>query len=374
MGITHVGIDAHKEKHVVAMLLPGEKEAEVWETANRGEAVRRMVKKVLKQSPGGAVFCYEAGPCGYALQRWIEKAGGECRVVAPSLIPVKPGERVKTDRRDARKLVKLLRAGMLTEVRPPTPEEEAVRDLSRCREDAMEDVRRSRQRLGHLLLRRGRVYGQGQAWTQRHRRWLRGLRFEIRETQETFDAYLLAVEEGEVRLAALDRRLEEVAEREPWREPVGWLRCFHGIDTVAALCLVSELYGFLRFRTAAGLMAYAGLTPSEDSSGERRRRGGITKAGNVHARRMLIQIGWHYRHSLRVPGKTLQKRREGQPAWVLAHAEKARRRLHDRFWHMTLQGKEPKKAVTAVARELLGFLWAVLYTGAERAARQSDAA
>jgi transposase len=248
-----------------------------------------------------------------------------CEVIAPALIPRKPGERIKTDRRDARKLAELLRAGLLTEVQAPTPEQEAGRDLCRAREDAKEDLLRCRHRLGKLLLRRGLVYSGGkQAWTHAHRKWLRSVKFDHATDQAVLSDYLLAIEQVEQRVQTLEQQLTAAAESEPLREPVGWLRCFRGIDTVTAVTLVAELHGIERFSSPRQLMAYIGLVPSEHSSSERTRRGGITKAGNSHARRVLI-----YRHPPRVSAG-LTERRAGQPAAVIAIADKTQHRLYRR--------------------------------------------
>jgi transposase len=303
---------------------------------------------------------YEAGPCGYTLQRQLLKEGIATDVVAPSLIPVKPGERIKTDRRDARKLAAAARAQMLTAVRPPTEDEEAVRDLCRCREDAREDLTRARHRLNKFLMRRGFVYRVGKNWTQRHRQWLRSLKFEDVATRTVFEDYLI-VEQGEERIRSLESRLEEIAQEDPYRERVGWLCCFRGIKTVTAMTILAELHDFRRFDDPRRLMSYLGLVPSEHSSGERTRRGAITKAGNSHVRRVLVEAAWHYRHRPSV-GATLRRRREGQPREVIAVADRAQRRLYRRFHRLVLaSGKPSQKAIVAVARELVGFLWAALY-------------
>jgi len=359
-GITFVGIDAHKELMSVAMLLPGESKAITWDVANEGAAIRRLVRKLEREAPGEVRICYEAGPVGYALQRQVTEAGeASCMVVAPSLIPRKPGERIKTDRRDARKLAELFRAGLLTEVHPPTLEDEAIRDLCRGREDAREDLTRCRHRLGKMLLRKGLVFGHGKkAWTRGHRAWLRGLRFELSADQAVFDDYLLAVEQLEERVKGLEEKIEAFSIGGPYAEPVGWLRCFRGIDTVTAMTIVSELHGFGRFASPRGLMAFLGLVPSENTTGYEPRRGGITKAGNSHVRRVLIEAAWHYRHR---PGVgALRKRRQGQPAAIIALADKAQHRLYRRYRRMTEAGKPGTKAVTAIARELTGFIWAAL--------------
>jgi len=360
--ITWVGLDAHKKAINVAVLVGHESKPQEWVVENKPAAIRRLVKKLMRDADGREVrSCYEAGPCGYALQRQIEAEGPViCEVIAPALIPRKPGERIKTDRRDARKLAELLRAGLLTAVQAPTPEQEAVRDLCRAREDAKQDQMRCRHRLGKLLLRRGIVYAGGKkAWTQAHRKWLRTVKFEHASDQAVFDDYLLAIEQVEERIATLEQRMQTTAETEPFATPVGWLRCFRGIDTVTALSLVAELHGIERFASPRELMAYLGLVPSEHSSSERPRRGAITKAGNSHARRLLIEASWHYRHPPRL-GAALKERRQGQPAAVIAIADKAQQRLYRRQRHLTGRGKRPAQAVVAAARELSGFIWAAL--------------
>lgn len=361
-GITWVGLDAHKKAINVAALVAQERQPQEWIVENKPAALRRLVKKLVREADGGEVrCCYEAGPCGYALQRQIEGAGPViCEVIAPALIPRKPGERIKTDRRDARKLAELLRAGLLTAVQAPTPEEEAVRDLCRAREDAKQDLLRGRHRLGKMLLRRGLVYSGGKrAWGQAHRQWLRSLKFERTEDQAILSDYLLAVEQVEERIKTLEQQLTTAAASAPFREPVGGLRCFRGIDTVTAVTLVAELHGIERCTSPRALMAYVGLVPSEYSSAERTRRGGITKAGNSHARRVLIEATWHYRHPPRVSAG-LRERRAGQPAAVIAIADKAQQRLYRRQRHLAARGKTATQAVVAGARELTGFIWAAL--------------
>ena len=362
-GITYVGQDAHKAAIKLAVVLPGETKPVEWQLANEQAAVRRMVRKVQRLAPGEVRFCYEAGPCGYALQRWIQEAGAVCIVVAPSLIPRKPGDRVKTDRRDARKLAELLRAGLLTEVHPPTVEDEAVRDLCRAREDAHEDLVRCRHRLSKMLLRRGWVWnGSKKAWGQGHRLWLRSLRFEQQADQVAFDDYLQAIEQVEQRLRGLEQHIGAASQLPAYAEAVGALRCFRGIDTITAMGLVAELHDFMRFDSPRGLMAFLGLVPSEFSSADSQRRGAITKAGNRHARRLLIEAAWHYRHRPNVA--SLKRRRQGQPAEVVALADKAMHRLHRRFNRLVANGKPRSKAVVAVARELAGFVWAALHSTA----------
>ena len=358
-GTTYVGIDAHKKDLFVAMLIGDATTPVTWTVPNEPNAVRRLVRTLERDAPGPVLVCYEAGPCGYALQRQLSTPRVTCQVIAPALIPRKPGDRIKTNRRDARKLAELLRAGLLTEVRPPTLDEEAVRDLCRARDDAREDLQRCRHRLGKLLLRRGLHYVEGKNWTRKHRRWVDALEWTHAAERAVVDDYLLAIDQTETRLGELDARLGEMAQTEAYREPVGWLRCFRGIDTLTAMVILAELHDFRRFPTARALMAYLGLVPGEDSSGEKHRRGRITKMGNGLVRRVLIETSWHYKHRAGV-GPALAARRKGQPVHVIAIADKAQQRLCRRFRRLTEEHKPTPKVVVAVARELAGFIWAAL--------------
>jgi transposase len=360
-GITYVGLDVHKSGINVALIGPGSCAVEEeWQQANELRARRRMVRK-LKRIGGDEVrVCYEAGPCGYALQRELCDAGVDCIVVAPSLIPAKPGERIKTDSRDARKLAELFKAGLLTEVHPPTPEEEAVRDLTRAREDARRDRLSARHRLTKMLLRHGYVYREGSNWTLRHRAWIKAVRFDLREQQVVLDNYLLAIEQIEERLKQLEADLEGVAQTERYAEQVGWLRCLRSVDTITAMTILAELHDVSRFGSARELMSYLGLTPSEHSSGGRTSRGSITKAGNGHVRRVLVEASWNYRHRPSVSAQ-LAQRRKGQPPGVIAIAERAQQRLYRRYWRMKeAHGKNSNVVAVAIARELTGFIWSIL--------------
>lgn len=367
-GITFVGMDAHKKSISVAMLLPGQEKPIEWQVANEPGAVKRMVRKIEREAPGEVRSCYEAGPCGYALQRQITDASGlSCMVVAPSLIPMKPGERIKTDRRDARKLAELFRAGLLTEVQPPSEDDEAARDLCRAREDVREDLQRCRQRLSKMLLRRGIVYSGKRNWSLAYWGWLKKQCFENTAAQAAFDDYMLAIEQAEARHDELVKRIEQLSLEAAYAEPVAALRCFRGIDTITAMTVVTELHGFARFTSPRGLMAYLGLVPSEHSSSDSKRRGSITKTGNGHVRRALIEAAWSYRHRPH-QHKALSKRRKGQPAAVIAIADRAMLRLYRRYQRMTAAGKPSPKAVVAVARELTGFIWAALHPLSHKAA------
>src|SRR6266542_3644336 len=247
-GISHVAMVTGKRSFRAAAGSAGRGERVEWEVVNEPAAVKRMVRKAQREGGGEVIFCYEAGPCGYALKRQIEALGVRCVVVAPSLIPVKPGQRIKTDRRDARKLVELFRAGLLTEVRPPTVEEESVRDLVRCREDVLEDLARCRHRLGKMHLRRGYLFGPGRSnWTLSHRRWMLAIRWEQEADRVVFSDYLLAVDQAQSRLTDLTAQLEAFAQKEPYSMAVGALVCFRGISTVTAMTIVAELHGIERF-------------------------------------------------------------------------------------------------------------------------------
>lgn len=362
--ITWVGMDAHKNSIKVAAWIPGQADPVEWTEDTTPEAFRRMARRLQRLAPGEVRSCYEAGPTGYVLQRQLRAAGVDCTVIAPSLTPVKPGVRIKTDRRDARKLGELLRAGMLTEVHPPSETDEALRDLCRCRDDVRVDLLRARHRLSKFLLRRHLSYRQTKHhWGSRHMAWLEQLRFDDAMSQATFDSYFLAVQQLEERQRQLDTQLAQHGGQEPYREPVAWLRCFKGIDTVTAVCLVAELHDFRRFHSPRQLMAYVGLVPSENSSGERERRGSITKSGNRHVRRLLVEAAWHHRHRPAL-GAPLRARREGQPARVLAIADRAQERLCARYRRMSEHGKVHPKTIVAMARELTGYLWAVLHPAA----------
>lgn len=355
---TFVGLDTSKKSIDICVLLPDREKPIAWKEPNEPRAVKRLIKRLKAEAIGELFVAYEAGPLGYTLQRAFIAASVRCIVVAPSLIPVKPGERIKNDRRDAQKLAECLRARTLTEVRPPSEAEESIRDLCRCREDVREDLHSARHRMGKLLLRRGLLFD-GKAWTRKHREWLRTLKFEQEADRAVFDHYLLMLESLEERKRALEEKLAELSAKDPYREPVSWLRCYRGIDTVTAISIVAELHGVERFPSARALMCYLGLVPGEYSTGGRSRRFGITKTGNKHLRRLLIEAGWHYRHRP-YSGTALRKRREGQPAWAIAIADRAQERLHRRYWRLVNLTKPHTKAVVAVARELTGFIWATL--------------
>lgn len=355
--ITVAGMDVHQGTIVAATLPPGaDRIDETVKIDNEAKAIERWVKRVVLRGP--CEFVYEAGPCGYEVARQLAKMGQICRVIAPGLTPVRPGDRVKTDRRDAEKLARLYRAGELTEIRVPTREEEAARDLVRVREDVLSDRLRARHRLSKFLLRCGRVYREGKAWTVAHGRWLAVQRFEIEPLARSFEAYVRAVAEADARLAALNQQVLDLAQTAAYRKLVRHLRSLKGIDTLSALTLIVEAQAFERFGCAGAFMSYTGAVPSESSSGQRIRRGSITKAGNAHLRRILVEAAWSYRKRS-VLSRVLAERRQGCPPEVVRIAQAAEDRLSRKFGRMVSRGKPHQVAVVAVARELAGFVWAI---------------
>lgn len=366
--ITWVGIDAHKKTLAVAVLAPGAAKPEEFTVDNTEAAIKKLARRLQRTAEGREVrVCYEAGTCGYALQRRLEAGGIVCEVIAPSLVPRKPGERIKTDRRDAIKLAELLRAGVLTAVSPPSPEQEAVRDLCRCREDVRADLARCRHRLVKMLVRRGHVFSSSsRLWSERHRRWLEDVTFDNEVDLAVFTEYRLAIEQAERRLQAMDKQIAQAAELPLYRDHVAWLRCFRGIDTTIAMIFVAELHGIERFESPRSLAAYLGLVPTLYASGDSARRGNITKTGNCHIRRALVQASWQYRHAASI-GPKLRARRAGQPERVLTIADEAQRRLTGRYRRLIARGKTPNKVVIAIARELVGFLWAAMREDRETA-------
>ncbi|MCA1678659.1 MAG: IS110 family transposase [Actinobacteria bacterium] len=314
------------------------------------------VERALRGWPG-VRCCYEAGPTGFELYRHLSGRGIDCAVVAPGLVPQRPGERIKTDPRDARKLARLLAGGLLEPIHVPSRELEAARDLVRAREDARLDRMRDRHRLSKFCLRHGRILPTS-SWTVVRRKWLGEQRFEFAAQQQTFDTYLHAVDLVDARITQLERAIRETAEQGPWRELVGRLRCLRGVDTLTALALVAEIGDFGRFKCAEELMAFVGLVPSEHSSGEKRRQGSITKVGNSHVRRLLVEAAWHARRRPKV-GYELARRQRGQDAAVIERAWRCQQRLYERWQRLAGRGKPQQKIVVACARELAGFVWAI---------------
>ena len=347
-----VGLDVHA-RSVIAGVLDAQS-GELRSSRAPTQAVETVAW--LRRLPWPVRVAYEAGPTGYGLARACAAAGIACTVAAPSRIPRASGDRVKTDRRDAERLARLLRLGELVAVRIPEPHEEAARDLVRAREDARGDLMRSRHRLSKLLLRHGLVYDSG-AWTGAHDAWLRRQSFASRPLALAFEEYYGAVVQTKIRRDALDRAIAELASEPPFAAVVGRLCCLRGVSTLTALALTVEIGDWQRFRPQS-LGPFLGLTPSEDSTGERRRLGAITKTGNTHARRLLVEAAWHQRRPLRA-SVALERRRQGQPAAVRARADASGRRLHARWEALEGRGKRRTIVAVAVARELAGHCWAL---------------
>lgn len=369
--ITYVAMDTHKKEHKVVLHYPGDEQIIQFVVKNNAADIKKMVNKIKRQAPAEIKFCYEAGVCGFTLKRRIEALDCKCKVIAPSLTPVKPGDHIKTDRRDAIKLLSMFKAGLLTEVHAPDERQEADRDLTRCRQTAQENLKRICHQLLKFLTRYGYVYTDGKHWTQKHLNWLRTLEFNLPMLRDIFDNYLTEMQHCIQRLESLDREVEKLAASEPYRQIVGLLCCFHGIDTLTAITTITEVFEFGRFSCPGELMSYLGLTPSESSSGEKQSKGSISKTGNKRVRRLLIETSWHYRHPSNITSKTLKHRRKGQPQWAINIADKAGHRLRKRYWYLVTHGKNPCKATVAIARELVGFIWALFR---EYEIRNSEAA
>lgn len=354
---TIIAFDQHAATTVAAVLLAGQPTPALHSLASDVPTILRFLERLRRRTP--VHCCYEAGPCGFELHRALTAHDIPCDVIAPALIPRRPGDRVKTDRRDARQLALLFRAGALTAIHIPTDQEEAARDLLRCREDIRSDLLRARHRLSKFLLRHGRRFTATKAWSRRHDAWLRAQAWPLPALDQTYRAYLRTVDEAVARLRAVEQDLQDLLVIEPLRSRVARLRCFRGIDDLTALTIAAELGDPRRFLSAPRTMAFVGLVPSEHSSGAKRARGAITKTGNAHLRRVLVEAAWHYRHHPFV-GHTLRRRQVGAPAPVIAQAWTAQQRLYRRYHRLVARGKPKQHVVTAVARELTGFVWAAL--------------
>ncbi len=356
--INWIGIDDHADKLTIAQYGGGGKQpAKEWEIAPTESGLRQLVRW-LKDLEGEVRCVYEAGPCGYELYRLLVSKGMDCSVAAPSLTPRKPGERIKTNRRDARKLAELLRAGVLTMITVPDRRQESVRDLLRARDDVRRSVMSARHRLSKFLLRQGRRFRDGGAWGGKHWQWIRSQKMDQPYDQIVLDHYIEVLEARQEELKSLDKHVQDAAKEPAYAPLVAQLCVLRGIEVLSAMIILSELGDLRRFASAGQLMAAVGLVPSEYSTGEKTRRFGITKTGNAHVRHVLVQAGWHYQN-VSPSGSTVRKRRTGQPAPVVAIAKKADERLHRKYRRMIGRGKRSIVAVTAVARELAGFVWAI---------------
>jgi transposase len=355
----HVGLDVDSEKIAVAVAEPGSEVRSLGVIPNREESVRRLVKKL---GPASRLrVCYEAGPQGYGLYWQLIALGVHCDVVAPTLVPVRSGDRVKTNRRDAEKLARCYRSGDLTAVWVPDAEHEALRDLVRAREVAKKDQLRARHRLGKFLLRRGLRAAAGmKSWTQKHLLWVKTLRFERAAQEATYLDYLHEVEHAAERVTRLERAIDQAIEALPveMRALMAGLQALRGIKRVSAVTIVAEVGPLSRFPRPKQLMGYSGMVSSEDSTGSSVRRGAITKTGNAHLRRIVGEAAWAYQHRPAMSAE-LKKRQQGLSEEVKQIAWKAQHRLCRRYRQLAAKGKLHQKVTTAIGRELLGFIWAI---------------
>ena len=356
--IMFIGLDVHKDSIDVALAPEGREEVRSYgKITGDLEAVDKLFRK-LKPAHGKLSVVYEAGPCGYALYRHLSKKGIDCSVVAPSMIPKRPGDRIKTDRRDAIKLARGHRAGDLSAVYVPRPEDEAIRDLTRAREDAVLAHKRARQQLGALLLRQNIRYTAGQAWTQGYKNWLARLAMPHPVQQIVFQEYMQAIDEAHRRVERITEQIRQAMES--WRmAPVAQaLQALRGVSLVTGASIMAELGDLTRFDNPRQLMAFLGLVPSQYSTGPHQRMGAITKTGNSHARRMLVESAWAYRFPARV-ARGLSERQENLPQKAIDIAWRAQLRLCQKYRRLAAKGKIKQVITTAVARELLGFAWAI---------------
>jgi transposase len=361
----YIGLDVHREAIAIAVAEPG-RSGEVRDYGQISNDLHGLEKFIgrLRQAHGRPAtlhVCYEAGPCGFGIARRLKQLGVRCEVVAPSLTPKRAGERLKSDRRDARKLARLLRAGELTAIYIPEPTDEAIRDLCRARSDAVDDRRRSRHRLKAFLLRHGYRYHGRSPWTNAHERYLRELVLPHPAMKAILEEYLMAIGAAGERIARTEEAMRDLLEQWRLKPAVEALMAMKGFQLVAAMILVSELGAVDRFIHPRQLMAYLGLIPSESSSGEKRRQGAITKCGNAHARWLLVECAQHYVAPPKV-SKELSRRQQDQPREVRAISWRAQNRLHYRYGRLLTRRLPRNKAMVAIARELCGFIWERLRT------------
>ena len=357
----YVGLDVHKETIAIAVTFSGSRAEPAYhgECGGTNLALERALRKLAaKLGVSHKTFhvCYEAGPTGFVLARRLLHLGIRCTVISPTQTERKPNDRVKTDRRDAIRLAKLLRNGDYTEVRVPPARDESVRDVCRARTDASDDLSRAKQRLGSFLLRNGFRYSGRARWTPAHLRYLRELVLPDPAQNIVLEEYLLAIDSGYDRVERLAAKLKDLLTDWEWEPVVRALMACRGFQEVAAMTVVSELGDLRRFEHPRKLMAYLGLVPGEHSSGSKRSQGSITKCGNAHARWMIVECSQHYRKAPKV-GAPLTRRQEGQPSQVKALSWRMQQRLHKRYVKLKMRGKRESKAIIAIARELCGFLW-----------------
>ena len=358
-GLIHLGLDTSKNAIAVGILRSDEVSPDVEKIFNDEASIRRLIDRFADR--GALRVCYEAGPTGFGLYRLLTSMGVACQVVAPSLVPRSPGDRVKTDRRDCRRLARLHRAGELTAIRVPDEDEEAVRDLCRARADLICDRTRTRHRLSKFLLRHDRIWRGGEPWTAKHEQWLLGQRFDQAALHTTYAHYRAMLTARDAELAAIEADLAHWFNHGPFTDAVARPAAYRGVAQRGALTIASEVGDWRRFATARTFMGFTGLVPSEYSSGETVRRGHITKAGNTHLRTQLIESAWAYQHRPTI-GVRLRARQRGLTPATIARSWAAQQRLCTRFRRMSARKTSRNVVTVAVARELAGFLWAEMTT------------
>jgi transposase len=360
--VYYVGLDVHKD--TIQMVVLGSKGKEPVMAKGLPNNAMKIVKELGKYYEKGKVqVAYEAGCMGYTLHRTLTEFGYDSRVIPPNKVFHRGDDKVKNDKRDALDIAWMLRRDEGESIAIPTKEDEAARDFIRCRGDLQENLKSMKQRLLKFLLRKGLHYESDRYWTCKYYKWLSGLKFEQKMEQQTYEEYIDEILRLEDKIGRIDKAIEETAGRLEYAEKVRKLRAFRGIDYLTALSLVVEIGDFKRFPSAQAFMSYLGLVPTESSSGKKRKQGGITKTGNGHLRRLLTESSWHYARPNQV-SKRLSKRREGTDEGTIRYADKAMKRLHEKYTRMVFKGKAKQTAVTAIARELAGFIWGVMNNAA----------
>lgn len=355
--ILYLGMDVHKAKIVVAGSKENGQANIIGEYDNQDKGIKRMLKEFAKLSKEYELrTCYEAGPCGYTIKRILDKNKITCDVIAPSLIPSKSGDRIKTDKKDACKLARYYRAGELTAIGVPEEEQEAVRDIVRCREDISQELVKIKQKTNHFLIRHGYGYSGKTNWSKKHITWIKSIKFEDEKLKYVLDKYINSIMIFELELKDITEKIEQIAETEKYRKKVETLRAYKGIKTITAMLIISEIVDFRRFSNPKELMSYLGLVPSEYSSGSKEHKGSITKCGNNRVRRTLVETGWHYAKNARITSRMTKQLRLIDES-LREEPIKALHRLHKKYYHLHYGGKLKQKAVVAVARELIGFIW-----------------
>jgi len=361
--VYYIGLDVHKDNTQMAVLETRGKEPVAVKVMDSDPT--KVVKAIYPYHKKGIVHAgYEAGCMGYTLYRVLTEMKIDCQIIAPNKV-FRGGnnERIKTDKRDAVSIAWMLRRDEGAGIAVPDRDDEAARDLLRCRGDMQDDLKRAKQRLLKFLLRHGHIYENTRYWTGKHRKWMKTLGFDMPLEKAVFEQYLYTIESIEERMIRVDLQIKEIAESPRYAQRVRRLRAFKGVDYIIALSLVCEIGDFKRFPTAGAFMSYIGLVPSEYSSGKKRKQGGITKTGNGHIRRLLTEAAWHYTRPAQV-SRRLAERRVGTDEAVIAYADRALNRLHGKYVKLLFKGKSKQASVTAVARELSGFLWGVMTAAA----------